>query len=482
MHLDDDTCYRAIASRDRRFEGRFVVAVRTTRVYCRPGCPAPLPKRTNVCFYVCAAAAEEAGFRPCMRCRPEASPGTPAWLGTSVTVARALRLIGEGALDDAGLDALAERLGVGARHLRRLFTLHLGASPSAVAQTRRVHFARKLIDETKLPMSDVATSSGFASIRRFNDAVRRTFRAPPRALRARARVRSCADETDLITLTLAYREPYDWDAVARFLGPRAIAGVERVERAEEGGARRYARTVTIDGAAGIVEVTPVEGRACVRLRTSAALAPHLLRIVERVTRIFDLAADPLVIARHLARDGRLAPLIAARPGLRVPGAWNGFELAVRAILGQQISVLRATRLAGDLTAAYGRRVNLGEGLTHLFPTPAALASAAIDGMPRARAEAVRALATTVRDGALALDGTRSAEETRARLLAVTGIGAWTAEYVAMRALGEPDAFPASDLGLLRAYGGAITPRALEAHAETWRPWRAYAAMHLWTGG
>lgn len=466
MLLDDDTCYRAIASRDRRFDGRFVTAVRTTRIYCRPGCPAKLPRRSNVTFFACAAAAEEAGFRPCMRCRPETAPGSPAAAGTSATVARALRLLCDGALDDADVDDLAARLGVGARHLRRLFAEHLGASPRAIAVTRRVHFARKLVDETTMPMAEIAMASGFASVRRFNDAFRRSFQRPPSAIR-----RAASPSGDALVLTLPFRPPFDWDALLAFLRPRATPGVERVD------ASTYRRAVALDGATGAIDVSCDAARPRVVLRASASLAPHLLAIAERVGRLFDLSADPHAIAAHLAKDARLAPLVAARPGLRVPGAWDGFEIAARAVLGQQVTVAGATTLAGRLVEACGSRVD-APGLARAFPSAAAVARADLGaiGLTKARAEALRALAVAARDGAVVLDGSRGADEMRAALSSIRGIGPWTAEYVAMRALGEPDAFPAGDLALKRAMG----ERDLEARAEAWRPWRAYAAMHLWT--
>ncbi len=475
VQLDEDTFYRAIASRDRRFDGRFVVAVKTTHIYCRPGCPARLPRRQNVTFYACAAAAEEAGFRPCMRCRPETSPGSPAAAGTSATVARALRLLCDGALDDSDVDDLASRLGVGARHLRRLFAEHLGASPRAIALTRRVHFARKLVDETAMPMGEIAMASGFASIRRFNDAFRRTFHKPPRAVR-RSVARDAND--DALALTLPLRQPFDWEGLLAFLRPRATPGVEVVD------ATSYRRAVAIDAVCGAIEVTHVPGSSRVRLRVSTSLAPHLLAVAERVTRIFDLSADPHAIAAHLERDARLTPLVAARPGLRVPGAWDGFELAVRAVLGQQVTVAGATTLAGRLAATCGKRVTIAGApeLTRVFPTAAVIARADLGavGLTKARAEALRTLAIAVRSGAIALDGSRSVDETRAALCALRGIGPWTAEYVAMRALGEPDAFPSGDLALRKAMDAS--ERDLEARSNAWRPWRAYAAMHLWTSG
>ena len=479
MRDDDDTFYAAVASRDRRFEGRFVIAVRTTGVYCRPGCPAPLPKRKNVRFFACSAAAEQEGFRPCMRCRPETSPGTPAWAGTSATVARALRLIDEGALDGNNLEALASRLGVGSRHLRRLFTEHVGASPVAIATTRRVHFARKLIDETRMPMTEVAMSAGFASVRRFNDAVRATFRKPPRELRREREVaavkRGRGEEDRALSLKLPFFPPYDWDAALAFLAPRAIPGIERVSDGV------YARTV---GRGCSLEVARDVDESCLRL-TVRGYEGELIGLVARIGRLFDLGADPARIAAHLKRDRRLAHLVLARPGLRVPGAWDGFELAVRAVLGQQISVKGATTLSGRIVDTWGTKSEVSRpGLTHVFPAPGLLATADLAGigLPRARAETIRAVAAGVRDGTLTLDSSRGLDETVARLVALPGIGPWTASYIAMRACGEPDAFPGSDLGLRKAYGGDIDARALEQRAEAWRPWRAYAAMHLWMSG
>lgn len=484
MDLDADRCYRAIASRDRRFEGRFVVGVTSTDVYCRPGCPARIPKRENVRFFACSAAAEEAGFRPCLRCRPDASPAVPAAMGTSVTVSRALRLIHSGELDDTGLEELADRLGVGARHLRRLFAKHLGASPTSIAHTRRVHFARKLIDETDLPMTQVAQHAGFASVRRFNDAVRDTFRRAPRDLRRAGRARAAGG--DALSLRLPFKPPYDWPGIVGFLAPRAIPGVEEVTPL------LYRRTVCAGGSMGTFTVRPGPARDASALQLSidaplAGAAGQLIHIVERVGRIFDLGADPLRIAAHLGRDAGLEARVRARPGLRVAGAWEGFELAVRTILGQQVSVKGATTLAGRIVARYGEPLPapIG-GLTHLFPTPAAIAGAdpATFGLPRARAETLGLLAAAVRDGALRLDGSQPPEETIERLLEIKGIGPWSAQYIAMRALRDPDAFPASDLGLVRAYapGTQLTPAALAERAEAWRPWRAYAAMHLWIGG
>ena len=432
-----------------------------------------MPKRKNVSFYACAAAAEEAGFRPCMRCRPETLPGTPAWAGTSATVARALRLIADGALDGDGIDPLAERLGVGGRHLRRLFATHLGASPLAVARTRRVHFARKLIDETDLPLGEIALSSGFRSVRRFNDAMQATFHKAPSALRRTTQTRSGG----AIRLVLPYRAPFDWMEVLAWLLPRAIAGVEEVT------ATTYRRAFrTREGGIGILEVRPIEKAPQLELMLEAPPGADLIELVERTRRLFDLDADPARIARHLRRDPLLRP--AVRPGLRVPGAWDGFELAVRAILGQQISVGGATTLAARIVRAFGEPLASPSGaLTHVFPSPATLAAADVRsiGMPSARADAIRALADAVARGTLRFTTPRALDEEIANLCALPGVGPWTAQYIAMRAFGEPDAFPLGDLALRKSWellGGA--PGGLADHAPTWSPWRAYAAMTLWT--
>ena len=482
MDLDDDACYRAISTRDARFDGRLFIAVKTTGIYCRPICPARTPRRENCVFYPTAAAAQEAGFRPCLRCRPETSPDLAAWRGTSNTVSRALALIESGALDAADVEALAERLGVGERQLRRLFRQHLGASPIAVAQTRRVLLAKQLIHDTQLSMTQVAMAAGFGSVRRFNETFQQLFRRPPISLRRSRATEAAGDAAGSVTVELAYRPPYDWDAMLAFLAARAIPGVEAVADG------RYARTIAIGNANGVLTVEPGTGA---RVRVTVRF-PHLRAlptIIARVRRVFDLAADPVAIGAQLAQDPVLAPLVAARPGLRVPGAWDGFELAVRAILGQQITVAAATGLAGKLVRAYGAMlpatVCTAEGLTHVFPAPERLAMAdlAALGMPGARAAALRSLAAAVAADPMIFGPRRSLDEAIGKLRSLTGVGEWTAQYIAMRELREPDAFPASDIGLLRAMAGTDgrrpAPVELLARAERWRPWRAYAAVHLW---
>jgi AraC family transcriptional regulator, regulatory protein of adaptative response / DNA-3-methyladenine glycosylase II len=479
MDLDHDACYRAICLRDARFDGRFFTAVKTTGIYCRPICPARTPRSENVTFYPSAAAAQEAGFRPCLRCRPETAPDLGAWRGTSNTVSRALALIELGALDEARVDDLATRLGVGERQLRRLFHQHLGASPIAVAQTRRVLLAKQLIHESTLPMAEIAFASGFGSIRRFNETFQALFGRPPGALRRAKGPELPAGAQGEIDLLLRYQPPYDWAAMLEFLRRRAIPGIERVT------ADCYARTLQLDGAAGTVTVRPGDGhalRATVRFPKLSALPS----IIARLRRVFDLAADPAPIAAHLAKDPALAPLVKARPGLRVPGAWDGFELAIRAVLGQQITVVAAAGLAGRLVAAYGERLAEPDGdLTHVFPRPEALARADLTslGMPRSRAMALSAVAAAAVADKHLFDATCALDDAITRLRSIRGVGEWTAQYIALRQLREPDAFPAADIGLMRAMasrdGRTHSSSELLDRANPWRPWRAYAAQHLW---
>lgn len=480
MDLDPRACYRAIATRDARFDGRLFVGVRTTGVYCRPICPARTPKREHVMFFPTAAAAQDAGFRPCLRCRPETAPDFAAWRGTSNTVARALSLIELGGLDDADVEMLATRLGVGERQLRRLFRHHLGASPISVAQTRRVLLAKQLVHETTLPMSEVALASGFGSIRRFNDTFQRLFHRPPGALRRSGRTSSSAEGE--VSLQLRYRPPYDWTSMLAFLRARAIPGLEVVSD------DAYARTIDVGGARGIVAVRPGRKHA-LRVTVRCSTLSVLPVVIARLRRVFDLAADPQTIAAHLSEDPLLAPLVAARPGLRVPGAWDGFELAVRAVLGQHVTVKAAVALAGRLVGTYGEplgpQTGPVDGLTMLFPTAARLAAASPDAlpMPRARATALVALAKAMAADPQLFRVGRTLDDVVTDLRALKGIGDWTAHYIAMRELREPDAFPPGDVGLLRALTGPDghrpTSTQILAQAERWRPWRAYAAQHLW---
>lgn len=483
MELPDrEVCYRALQSKDARFDGLLYVGVTSTGIYCRPVCPARSAKFENCRFFGSAAAAQEAGFRPCLRCRPETAPDLASWRGTSNTVSRALALITDGALDGEGtsVETLADRLGLGERQLRRLFVQHLGASPIAVAQTRRVLFAKQLIHETRMPMTEVALAAGFGSLRRFNEVFLKLFHRPPSALR-RTTPASAADAG--VTIRLRYRPPYDWDCMLGYLRARAIPGVEVVEDG------RYRRTVEIDGFVGSVEVEHLPQKQSLGVTIRFRNVRSFPAIVTRVRRLFDLGADIETIDEHLSRDPLLAPLVVQRPGLRAPGGWDGFELAVRAVLGQQISVGAARRLAGQLVALHGKALSIGDdchpGLSHIFPTAQHLAStnSIALGMPNARLLAVKALAeASVADPNL-FRPFGTIKEAIARFRTIRGVGEWTAQYIALRALREMDAFPASDVGLLR--GAAIidgrqsTSASLITRAESWRPWRAYAAQHLW---
>lgn len=473
MDLDWRVCSRARVSRDARFDGKFFIGVRTSGVYCRSICPAPPAKEENVRYFPTAAAAAEAGFRPCLRCRPECSPGTPAWCGTSNTVSRALRLIGENGLEDGGVEALADHLGIGSRHLRRLFLHHLGATPAAVAQTRRLHFAKKLIDETALPMTQVALASGFGCVRRFNDTIRKVYHRTPSQIRALARQTATQPKNEYL-FRLGFRPPYAWKEMLAFLAARATPGVELVEPGS------YCRTISVNGNHGYFEVSLDEKNYSLAVRVQFPDPSSLFFIIERIRAMFDLNADWSTIVRSLKPDPALAERLAAVPGLRVPGCWNPFELATRAILGQQVSVPGATTLAGRLAKTFGQAFSSPHGLTHLFPAPDVLADANLStiGLPRARAESIRFLARAVCDSRISFGQIADTGALLDQLCEIPGIGKWTAQYIAMRALGEPDAFPTGDLGLLRALQ-LVSPRDLERRSETWRPWRAYAAMYLW---
>lgn len=483
MDLDRDACYRVICSHDARFDGRFFTAVKTTGVFCRPICPARTPKLENCVFLPSAAAALKAGFRPCRRCLPELSPDLRV-RGSSGAISRALNLIAEGLMDQEGVDGLARRVGLSARQLRRLFARHLGASPAAVAQTRRILFAKKLIGETSLSLTEVAHASGYRSLRRFNAVMREALGRSPRDLRRSEP--SQREPAHGIALKLAYAPPLNWNALMRYLKPRAIPGVELVDGAS------YSRSIEIDGEQGIVEVRPHRGRdqlvAIIHLRKVASLSA----VVTRLRRMFDLDADCHEISRHLGKDPGLASRVFALPGLRLAGAWDPFELSVRAILGQQVSVAAATTLAGRLVEAYGRKLSRTAGQTPsagpklLFPLPEQLAGADLTalGMPGKRAAAVSGLAAAAARDEQLFSSFTTLEEIVARLVELPGIGEWTAQYIAMRALGEPDAFPGSDLGLLKAWSVGnerATPTALSHAAQRWRPWRGYAAMYLWLG-
>jgi AraC family transcriptional regulator of adaptative response / DNA-3-methyladenine glycosylase II len=471
--LDWRVCSRARLSRDPRFDGKFFIAVRGSRVYCRSICPAPTANEENCRYFATAAAAAEAGYRPCLRCRPESSPGTPAWAGTSATVSRALRLIDEMGSEDGGMETLAERLGVGSRHLRRLFLRHLGATPKSVVQTRRMDFAKKLIDETNLPMTELAIAAGFGSVRRFNAGIRKTYHRTPTQIRTIARQRVALPENEY-EFRLRFRPPYSWKGMLAFLAESATPGVEDI------GSGAYRRTIALNGTDGSFEVSLDESRLALRARIRFGDPRALYFIVERIRALFDLNADWAKIARSLVADPMLSKRLKADPGLRVPGCWNGFELAVRAIIGRDVGSQDARDRAARMARAFGRPFPSDNGVTHLFPEPGTLAGADLAGigLPKARADAIRALARAVCDGDIAFEGVVDSDAFLRRLRKVPGIDAWTAQYVAMRALDEPDAFPFEREDLMRALG-LNDPAALDLRTERWRPWRAYAAMYLW---
>lgn len=464
-------CSRARLSRDARFDGKFFIAVLTTRIYCRSICPARTCKESNVRYFPTAVAASEAGFRPCLRCRPERSPGTPAWLGTPTTVSRALRLISESGLDEAGIEGLADRVGVGSRHLRRLFIQHLGATPSAVAQTRRLQFAKKLIDETTLPMVQVADAAGFGCVRRFNATIRKVYHRTPTQIRRLAR--QTVQPEDQYVFRLPYRPPYDWQSMLTFLAEKATPGVEVVRDGI------YRRCISIQNSSGYFEVSLDRGKDSLLVRVQIPDPRSLFFITERVRAMFDLNADFDDIVKNLRGEPTLQRAAEATPGLRVPGGWDPFELTICAILGQSVSAAGATSLIGRIVRALGQPFIGAPGLTHLFPTAEALADADLASLavPARKAATIRALARAICDRQIHFEGILDLDDFLRRLTSVDGIEKSAAQYVAMRALNEPDAFPSGDRGLQRGLG-VRDSRELERRANAWRPWRAYAAMYL----
>lgn len=477
LDLKPDICWQAIYSRDPRFDGKFFVAAVKTGIYCRPICPVPFAKPNNIELFPCAAAAEAAGYRPCRRCHAESSPGTPAWLGTSAVVSRALRLIWEGALDANSVDELAERVGIGSRQLRRLFLQHLGVPPIKVASTHRVHFARNLIEQTDMPMAEIALNAGFRSLRQFNHALRTIVGQSPTDLRRLGDKSRASCRPAELVMRLLYRPPFNWAALLAFLGPRATPGVELVQE------NYYRRTIESDGGAGTIDVRPDQQNHCLIVSVALPKYRGLLRIVERVRRLFDLAADPLQISNHLSRDPRLKQILDVQPGLRVPGVWDGFEVSVRAILGQRLSFVDSNSVMRTFVCKFGRRIETSmNGLTHLFPRPEDLAGAdlKVPGISPISTEAIKALAHALTKKEITFESFRSLPETISRLSAIEGVGEEMAHYIAMRACSEPDAFPV-DRGLLSDLSGkeGIPIASVWSIAEEWRPWRAYAAMHLW---
>lgn len=469
MNLDTERCYQALLTHDARFDGVFFVGVSTTRIYCRTVCTARTPRPDRCTFYPSAAAAERAGFRPCLRCRPELAPGQARIDSGDRLASDAAARIEGGALTEGGAAGLAREMEVSERHLRRVIAREFGVSPVQLAQTQRLLLAKRLLSDTDLPVGEVALASGFSSLRRFNALFRERYRLSPTDLR---RSRPSGPPAETLVCEVAYRPPLDWDSLLAFLVGRASQGAEALD------GRRYGRTVQTGGSRGWITVEPIPERPALRVTLAAGLAPVLRPTLARVRRLFDLQADPLPIAAHLG------PLADAHPGLRVPGAFDGFEVAVRAVLGQQVTVRAASTLAGRFAAAFGDPVATPlASLTHLPPTPARVAAARPEdlialGILATRAHSILALARAVASGEISLEPGGDLEETMTRLKALPGIGEWTAQYIAMRALAWPDAFPHTDLGIRKAMGGATPKRLLET-AERWRPWRAYAAMHLW---
>ncbi len=480
--LDQDHYYRAFQAKDARFDGRVFVCVTSTGIYCRPVCPARVPKKTNCIFVASAAAAEANGYRSCLRCRPETAPGTPAWAGTEASVARAMRLIEEGALDEGSVDDLAARVGLGERQLRRLFLTHIGATPQVVAGNRRLLAAKQLISETDMRMSDIAAASGYQSLRRFNDAVRASYGVAPSALRRGA---ARATSHDAIHLRLGLRPPFNWQQILAYLQFRAMPGVEDISD------DTYRRSFTLQQARGTLTVT--QGTKANTLDVGIRIDPSgranasapIRQIAARTRRIFDLDADPCAIAAALGTDPMLAARLEQAGGIRVPGAFDGFELGVRAIIGQQVSVKGATTLAGRVVARCGETLAEPDGaISHYCPSAQALADADLSGLglTGGRIKTLHGFARAVASGEVTFSPSATLNEKIAELCAVPGIGPWTAHYIALRAVGEPDAFPAADLGLRKAASDGptlITTKALEAMSERWHPWRGYAALLLW---
>ncbi len=481
MVEDFESCYKAASSRDARFDGWFIVAVTSTGIYCRPSCPAITPKRNNVRFYPAAAAAQTAGFRACLRCSPDAVPGSPEWDSRADVVGRAMRLINDGLVDREGVKGLASRLCYTERHLGRMLVEEVGSGPLALARAWRAYTARLLVETTDMPAGEVAFAAGFSSVRQFNDTFRAVFARNPTELRRKNRCDG-ATVPGALALRLPFREPFDGVDLLRFLGDRSVQGVEEFD------GDTYRRSLSLPHGAGVVGLSARDGhiRCDLRLEDMRDLGPA----VARCRRLLDLDADPVAIEESLGAEPILAPLVRKEPGRRVPRSVDGSELAMRAVLGQQVSVAGACGLAGKLVHLCDRRIpdsllDPGSSLTHLFPEPSVIAATDLQdlGMPESRREALRRLARVLASGQLVLDPGTERKSTEEQLLSIKGIGPWTASYVAMRALGDPDAFLPSDLGIRRAVeklGGKGDPASISNMAERWRPWRAYATQHLWT--
>ncbi|HEU4512730.1 MAG TPA: AlkA N-terminal domain-containing protein [Nocardioidaceae bacterium] len=472
---DPESCYRAVKSRDRRFDGVFFTAVLSTGIYCRPSCPAITPQRRNVVFYRTAAAAQQAGFRACKRCRPDATPGSPEWDVAADTAGRAMRLIADGVVDREGVEGLASRVGYTPRHLSRVLTGELGAGPLALARARRAQTARILVESTTMPFAEVAFAAGFSSIRQFNDTVRAVYASTPSELRRR--VEPEVTQSGVIELRLAVRPPFAAAELLAFLAARAVPGVE------EAGSDWYSRTLRLPYGPGAVHLALGEPAGSGTVRCSLRLTDlrDLSAAVERCRRLLDADCDPQAVDAELGADDVLAPLVSSRPGLRVPGHVDGDELAVRAVLGQQVTVPHARRLAGLLAERYGDPGPGGEG--RLFPSAETLASVPPEDlpMPRSRSRAIAALCEALAEGRIALDRSADRGDVRRALLDLPGIGAWTADYIAMRALGDPDVFLPTDVGVRKGLSRlGLDLRRADEPAEAWRPWRSYAQMHVWS--
>jgi len=471
MQLDEDLCYRAVRGRDRRFDGVFYTAVRTTGIYCRPSCPAITPKRGNVTFFRSAAAAQGAGFRACRRCLPDATPGSPEWDVSADLAGRAMRLVADGVVEREGVDGLAARLGYSTRQLNRVLTAAFGTGPLALARARRAQTARVLIETSGLSFADIAFAAGFASIRQFNDTIRAVYAATPTALRGR---RTSGPASGTITARIGVREPFDAAGLLHFLAVRAVPGVEAA------GQGWFERSLRLPHGPGVVRLDLRD--SAVGCRFTLADTRDLAPAIERTRRLLDADCDPVAVDTALVEDAVLAPLVARRPGIRVPGHVDGAEVAVRAILGQQVTVAAARTQAGRLVAEHGEPLGLGgdHAVNRLFPTSDVLAGLDPEQlpMPRARGRALTGLAAEVADGRVRLDRSADRAEVRAGLLALPGIGPWTADYIAMRALGEPDAFLSGDVGV-RDAAVRLGLDDLSTRSEAWRPWRSYALMHLW---
>jgi AraC family transcriptional regulator, regulatory protein of adaptative response / DNA-3-methyladenine glycosylase II len=482
MTQDTAALYTAYASRDSRFDGVFYIGVTSTGIYCRPVCTAKTPKAANCRFFDSAEAAEKASFRPCLRCRPELAPGNAPVDDAHRIASLIAHRIDEGMLDDGGgLETIAARFGWSSRQIRRMLDRELGVSPIELVMTRRLLLAKQLLTETALPIIDVAYASGFASVRRFNDAFSKRYGMPPSRFRDATDKRAFAAATESFTVQLAYRPPFDWEGMLRFLGARAMNGVESA--ADD----IYRRTIRLGKHTGWVTVRHAPAKRVLLIELPHSLTPVLPALLGRLRHLFDLSARPDIIGEHLARDPLLAGSVMRNPGLRVPGAFDGFELVARAILGQQISVKAATTLAGRFAGMFGEPIATPHpGLTHLTPMPGRIAATSAEeltalGITQARARSIMALAEAIEAGRLTLDAGAPAEPAIERLTALPGIGPWTAHYIAMRALRWPDAFPKEDIAVRNALGG-VTAAQAEAMSNAWRPWRSYATLHLWSAG